>query len=160
MVPNKKYDVNVIADWFVINVNYSAGDTISHLKLQKLLYYTQAWHYTLFNIPLFDERIEAWAHGPVVVSQYRRFNKYVRDIPLPKLNIIPPVIDPKTETFLNDIVMVYGEHSASYLEQLTHNEPPWKMSRKNLPLYSRSNEEITLKSMKDYYSTLKKNGKK
>ena len=63
-----------VADWILSKVNKSAGDTLSPLKLQKLLYYCQAWHYTIFNKELFDEKIEAWAHGPVVPSQYKRFS--------------------------------------------------------------------------------------
>ena len=66
------YTSQQIADWILSQLNSNSGDTISPLKLQKLLYYCQAWHYTIFNEVLFDERIEAWTHGPVVPSQYIR----------------------------------------------------------------------------------------
>lgn len=36
------------------------------MKLQKLVYYCQGWHLAWDGEPLFDERIEAWASGPVV----------------------------------------------------------------------------------------------
>jgi uncharacterized phage-associated protein len=39
-------------------------------KLQKLCYYSQAWHLVWDERPLFDERIEAWANGPVTRSLY------------------------------------------------------------------------------------------
>ena len=35
------------------------------MKLQKLVYYAQAWHIAWTDGPLFDNRIEAWADGPV-----------------------------------------------------------------------------------------------
>ena len=50
---------------FMISFSHEHGDPISNLKLQKLLYYAQAWFLALQDKPLFDERIEAWAHGPV-----------------------------------------------------------------------------------------------
>jgi len=42
------------------------GDTVSHKKLQKLLYYVDAWHYVHLGRPIVDENFEAWIHGPVV----------------------------------------------------------------------------------------------
>ena len=58
------YKSRQIADWII----HKTHGNITHSKLQKLLYYCQAWHYTIFNEVLFDERIEAWTHGPVVPS--------------------------------------------------------------------------------------------
>ena len=43
------YTSKQIADWILSKINKEAGDTISPLKLQKLLYYCQAWHYTIFD---------------------------------------------------------------------------------------------------------------
>jgi uncharacterized phage-associated protein len=36
------------------------------MKLQKLVYYSQAWSVVWDERPLFPEKIEAWANGPVV----------------------------------------------------------------------------------------------
>ena len=44
---------------------------LSTIKLQKLVYYSQAWHLVWEDAPLFDERVEAWANGPVVPEIYR-----------------------------------------------------------------------------------------
>src|ERR1017187_7440558 len=40
------------------------------MKLQKLVYYSQAWGLVWDEEPLFPERIEAWANGPVVRELY------------------------------------------------------------------------------------------
>ncbi len=48
-----------------------SGRTLSTVKLQKLVYYSQAWHLVWEDRPLFPERIEAWANGPVVPDLYR-----------------------------------------------------------------------------------------
>jgi uncharacterized phage-associated protein len=35
------------------------------MRLQKLLYYVQAWHLAVTDEPLFPEQIKAWKDGPV-----------------------------------------------------------------------------------------------
>ena len=40
-------------------------------KLQKLLYYCQAWSMAWEGKPIFDDYIEAWPTGPVVLEVYR-----------------------------------------------------------------------------------------
>jgi uncharacterized phage-associated protein len=57
---------NEVADYFITIVGESCGEDLTHLKLQKLVYYAQGFHLGLFDKPLFEEPIEAWAHGPVV----------------------------------------------------------------------------------------------
>lgn len=154
------YTAKQIADWILSKINNNSGDTISPLKLQKLLYYCQAWHYTIFSEKLFDERIEAWAHGPVVPSQYKRF-AFMRcydPINLSKVSITPASFEPnsRTESLLNEVMDIYLEHTAGYLEQLTHKEMPWKKTRGDLEPYAASNKEITLDLMKEYYSSVNK----
>src|SRR5437016_8859052 len=61
-----------IAD-YLIAFAHRVGDPISNLKLQKLLYYAQAWYLALHNEPLFPESIEAWVHGPAVPPVYGKF---------------------------------------------------------------------------------------
>ncbi len=51
---------------------------ISNLKLQKLLYYCQAYSYALMGKPMFAEDMEAWDYGPVVPSIYQEYKKYGR----------------------------------------------------------------------------------
>lgn len=154
------YTSKQIADWILSRINKNSGDTISPLKLQKLLYYCQAWHYTIFDKKLFDERIEAWAHGPVIPSQYKRF-AFMRcydPINLDRININPAEFEPnsETESLLNEVMEIYLEHTAGYLEQLTHKEMPWKKNRGNLESYEASNKEIPLPLMKEYYSSVNK----
>ena len=154
------YTSKQIADWILSKVNTQAGDTISPLKLQKLLYYCQAWYYTIFKKELFQENIEAWAHGPVVASQYARFAFMLRpdQIKIDQINIDPPVLEADADALLNEVLSIYGEHSASYLEALTHKETPWIEARKGIPEWVASTEIITKESMASYYSSLKSDG--
>lgn len=151
------YKVDNIADYFLSSISEDKGDTISPLKLQKLVYYAQAWHYTLFDSPLFNERIEAWVNGPVVPSLYTRFAGVTKHsaINISSLNIEDFDFDARTLKLLNEVSQIYGEKSGSYLENLTHSEQPWIKARGITPPYAISKNEITLESMKEFYSTFK-----
>ncbi|WPU91274.1 DUF4065 domain-containing protein [Mucilaginibacter sabulilitoris] len=152
-----QYQANNIADFFLSQVDTNLGDTISPIKLQKLVYYAQAWNYTIFDRPLFDERVEAWTHGPVVRSIYERFKEYpiYSPLDLSEIRIDEIYFDSDTLAILNDVNMIYGEHSGKYLEDLTHNENPWINARAGIPPYLACTNEITLKSMKSYYSKIR-----
>lgn len=52
------------------------ADMITHLKLQKLVYYAQGLYLAYFNKPLFTQSVEAWRHGPVVNDLYHIFKPY------------------------------------------------------------------------------------
>jgi len=61
----------------------TAGDLMSHLKLQKLLYYCQGFTLALLNRPLFEDKVVAWQHGPVVPTVWEEFKHYGSQ-PIPK----------------------------------------------------------------------------
>lgn len=149
------YTSKQIADWILSKINIESGDTISPLKLQKLLYYCQAWHLTVFKTPLFEERIEAWAHGPVIPSQYSRFAFMLRNdhIKIKSINLDVPTMSEEIESLLNEVLDLYGEHSANYLEQLTHSEKPWINAREGIEPWRASSNEITRDSMIAFYSS-------
>lgn len=131
------------------------GDVLTNLKLQKLLYYTQAWYLVLKGQPLFKEDFQAWVHGPVLPTQYQRFKKYEWR-PILK-EVEPPKIDnPAIVSHLVEIVNVFGVETAAALEMMTHNEAPWKETRKGMPVDHPSAEIISKESMKLFYSSFKK----
>ena len=45
---------------------------LTAMKLQKLVYYAEAWNLAWDGEPLFSENFEAWANGPVVPELYQR----------------------------------------------------------------------------------------
>ncbi|HXA50670.1 MAG TPA: type II toxin-antitoxin system antitoxin SocA domain-containing protein [Candidatus Acidoferrum sp.] len=145
------HKASTISD-YLIAFSHEHGDPLSNLKLQKLLYYAQAWHLAIFDQPLFGEPIEAWVHGPVVVAEYHRFKGWawqpIQDDPkLPKL-------DEAVEQHLNEVMEVYGGMTAYQLEQLTHSEAPWVTARNGIPEDEPSNAVISNELMKEFYRAL------
>src|SRR5260363_307462 len=71
-----------VANYFLTLVEEEVGDALSNLKIQKLVYYAQGFHLALFSRPLFENAIEAWTHGPVILIWTfliaRRVNSWMR----------------------------------------------------------------------------------
>lgn len=148
---------NDIADYLLANYkSYEGKDyNISHLKLQKLLYYCQAWHLTLFHQPLFDDEIQAWAHGPVIHSVFNRFRDYqIYDIINTKGIEYSVDLSDDAKAVIDDVMEIYGKHTGSYLEALTHSEAPWIDAREGIEDYQASNNEITHDAMISFYSKM------
>ena len=136
-----------VADYFLALVDEDAGDTISNMKLQKLVYYAQGFHLALYGKPLFPERIEAWDHGPVVPELYRRFKKFgAKAIEKPE-EVDFSKFDTQTRELLDEIWNVYGQFSAWKLRNMTHDEMPWQNA------YGKGGV-ISETDMKEYFKTL------
>lgn len=152
------YTAHQISDWILSRVDTEKGDSITPLKLQKLLYYCQAWHLAIFDTPLFDEPIKAWTHGPVVHSVWQRFaNKEIPRhcaIPLDSTEINVPTLANDTNQLLEEVLGLYGEHSGSYLEELTHREKPWLEAREGLQEHQKGERSISHDTMKTFYKAL------
>lgn len=129
---------------------------LSAMKLQKLVYYSQAWSLVWDDRPLFPERIEAWANGPVVRDLYDRHRGHfqVKGWRWGNASRLGQAERATVDSVLN----YYGPHSAQWLSDLTHRETPWKDARRGLPDGERGDREISLESMMEYYSSLPPDG--
>lgn len=137
-----------VAEYFLTSVDEEAGDSLSSLKLQKLLYYAQGYNLAIHGAPLFNEAIEAWEHGPVVPLLYRQYKQHGSEpIPPPKA-IDVAKFDNQTRELLDEVFEVYGQFSAAKLRNMTHAEKPWLDAYRNGP-----STTISLESMKEYFKT-------
>jgi len=139
-----------VANYFLTkNDDEEAGELISNLKLQKLVYYAQGFHLAMFDEPLFGESIEAWTHGPVIPDLYHVYKSCsYGPIPLPEDFDLSSIPREKKE-FLDEVFEVFGQYSALKLRDMTHEEPPWR----DTP----SGGVISHELMRDYFKTLLSN---
>jgi len=121
-------------------------------KLQKLLYYCQAWSLVWDEEPLFRARIEAWANGPVVPEVYSKHKGQfkVRDWQWGD----PDKLDEEQEETVEAVVKHYGKKTGQQLSDLTHRELPWREARRGLGPEQRGNRTITHESLDRYYGSL------
>lgn len=127
---------------------------MSTMKLQKLVYYSLAWSLVWDDKPLFENKIEAWANGPVVRDLYDKHKgKYqVGESDFARF-ASGHLSKPQKET-VDAVLEAYGNKSAQWLSDQTHSEPPWQNAREGLSDADRGAKEITLDSMAEYYETL------
>ena len=147
------YDVYQVANWFL------KQESLSPKKLQQLVYYAYSWTLVLLNESensltnkLFDERIEAWAHGPVIPELYDKYKCYGwEDIPQEEINENVHFCDDVQE-ILDQILTVYGGFSANQLESITHQESPWIKARIGLLPGESGNVQIDDEEIFNCYS--------
>jgi len=122
------------------------------MKLQKLVYYSQAWSLVWDEKPLFKERIEAWAMGPVVPQLYEQHRGMFEIRKLRRGNA-DSLSAGQGETI--DIVLgFYGAKSSQWLSDQTHQEAPWRDARRGCPAGTACDREITHAAMAEYYGSL------
>jgi uncharacterized phage-associated protein len=136
---------------YILYIAYTNGDLITNLKLQKLLYYAQAWHLVNNNNrKLFSDDIEAWPHGPLIMEVYNNYNEFGRspieeEITKEDINIL----DADTQKYMNEFLDEFMDFSATSLVNMTHNETPW------IEAYKKGKRTIiSTDSMYNYYSKL------
>lgn len=123
------------------------------MKLQKLVYYSQAWALVWDEKPLFGEAIEAWANGPVCPALYARHKGQFIVKPGDVGGNGESLVSSEKDT-VDRVVAFYGDRSAAWLSDLTHSEPPWKNARGGKAPGERCDAEITHEAMAEYYGSL------
>ncbi|WP_429497460.1 Panacea domain-containing protein [Robbsia andropogonis] len=136
-----------VARYFLAQCDEEAGDLISNLKLQKLVYYAQGFSLALLGRPLFVEEIEAWQHGPVVPALYHEYKQYGSgSIPIPQ-DIDYHLYSDEEKELLDEVASVYGQFSAWKLRNMTHEEAPWASVQHAIPC------EISQDSLSAFFRT-------
>lgn len=127
------FSAKSIANYF-LELAAASGQSISPMKLQKLVYYAHGWYSGYTAQPLINEPVEAWPYGPVISSLYHEFKRFgsgaintkafeydalgVREAATPS--------DPDVRRFLQNIFNSYGQFSGIKLSEMTHaSGTPW-----------------------------------
>lgn len=153
----KKITYKNVADYFIALSNETQS-LITNMKLQKLVYYAQAWNLGLNGDSLFDEEFEAWVHGPVLPTLYNEYRKFGwkpilrEDLVEGSLEAIKASFSQPINSLLDDVAGEYFGMTAYALEKLTHQEEPWLNARIGLNEDQPSNNIIKKGDMLSYYS--------
>lgn len=148
----------------------SKGILVSPLKLQKLLYYQQAWHMVFFGREnqLFDSAPQAWVNGPVYPDVYFQYKDCVpgmcerlheSDFSSSEDSILADIadlagklgLDEKEIKLFDSVVDLYGTKTQNQLIFMTHSELPWSEKREGLQPYEKSVNPISLTTMYNFY---------
>lgn len=142
-----------VINWFL--AQSSEELPITHLALEKLLYFVQSWSITLNGEWMFEDDCQAWVHGAVYPRVYEMFKGFGYQ-PLPKVNseIRLSADDIK---ILNLVKTCYFDvYNAKTLEKICHLEEPYKEARKGYLEEQVSQEIINKERIKNYYKMIAK----
>ena len=145
-----------------INYSNDMNYGISNLKLQKVLYFIQAFFLISTSEPCFKEKIEAWDFGPVVPEAYREYKQFGSSN-IPRVSYIVEFdsediwnstvkryednsICEDDQKRIEEVVDKFSEYSATDLVAITHDQAPWKDA-----YVPRMNNEITVNAIKEYF---------
>lgn len=123
---------------------------LSAMKLQKLVYYSQAWSLAKLDRPLFDEDIEAWANGPVVPELFNGHRG--RFMVSTWLEGDAALVPPASRKLIREVLGAYASLTARELSDRTHREGPWLSARGSIATGAWSNAVITQASLRSFYA--------
>lgn len=149
--------VENVCDYIILRLS-EAQECVNMLKLQKLLYYCQAWNLAIHDEELFRDDFQAWIHGPVNRTIYDRFKdskslySQMSEIDIRStFNIMD--LSPRDKNLIDSVLEVYAKYSGTQLEQLTHMEDPWTKAREGYSPAQRCEEIIDKDLMRSYYKS-------
>jgi uncharacterized phage-associated protein len=159
------YPAKAIAN-AILNKAAEDDKKITHLKLQKLLYYVAGYYLAVTDKPLLDHTFEAWDYGPVVPEIYHEFKHFggrpitspAKEIDWEEGRAIPvpiPTDDKHLNKVLNYVMRAYGKFSGAQLSEMTHRDgSPWDETRKANP--GIRDADIPRRLLKEHFGPLVK----
>lgn len=129
--------------------------SMSAMKLQKLVFYSQAMSLVWDDLPLFDDDFEAWDKGPVCRAL---FNAHRGMFLLKDSNFLenehPDIsrLSQDQKETIDAVLRGLGDYSPYELSSMTHNEEPWIKARNGCSMGVRCDNVISKESMQEYYS--------
>ena len=157
-------DLRVVDSLLVCEYILQRGGSMSHLKLQKILYYTQAMHLAYFDRPLIEDDFQAWLHGPVsrkVYDSVKGLSKLYNEVSYspaqweaetPDKLLAKMLTDEQFEV-VNDTIDGYSKMTSSQLENLSHSEYPWLNARIGYRVADRCEVVIEKSVMAKFYKS-------
>ena len=137
-----------VAAYILLKSDPDEGDGITHLKLQKLLYYVQGFAVAILGRPLVPEKMEAWVHGPVVPDLYHKYKSFGNNIVDSPIGGDPEALSEEERALIDEVYEVYGQYSACKLRSLTHSEKPWQEAENKREI------EITVEALQAFFPDL------
>ncbi|MBR3771375.1 MAG: DUF4065 domain-containing protein [Clostridium sp.] len=140
-----------VVDWFLSQA--TVDNPITHLALQKLLYFVQGWSKILLGKWMFEQDCVAWVHGAVFRTVYNEF-KYFTYKPLPRVNNQSRLSN--EEIALLDVIKRYyfDVYSGRMLENICHKESPYMDIWKNNYGSNTSSNIIPKEQIEQYYKKI------
>ncbi|MBQ8558589.1 MAG: DUF4065 domain-containing protein [Tyzzerella sp.] len=147
-VENKSGKIYQIVNWFLSQT--TEENPITHLALQKILYFSQSWNMAWNHKWLFEDECQAWVHGAVYRNIYDEFKKF-KYMPLPKVNTDVRLAEEEIEVLEFVKKYYFDVYTAKSLETICHLEAPYKLARNGYEKGENCEEIIRKEDIQEYY---------
>lgn len=136
----------------IIKRTLADGGEITHLKVQKLVYYCEAWMLAIHGRSIIRQDVQAWQYGPVIDDLYYSLRHHKK---APITELIARASNVELDNDESDIVSrvytQYGAKSAYNLSAMSHlKDSPWDITRRKWGNIS----SIPKSLIRDYYGKL------
>lgn len=121
-------------------------------KLQRLCYYSQAWHLAWEGVPLFEEDFDAWMFGPMCPELYAWHKGELKVSKCVEGNY--GKLTRNQMDSIDSVMEFYGSRDSYYLTQLSIAESPWRDARVNIRPGQKEGPTIPKESLTTYYASL------
>lgn len=149
-----------MSDKMLLTISYifEQMQEVTPLALQKILYFIQGIYMVMFDKPLYKEDCMAWVHGPVYEEVYDLFKDFkfnpIEDNRFAILKERFAELDNQEKMVIDLVINTFGKYSGKVLENITHNEDPWKDARSDYEPLQPSREIISKEEIKKYFSNV------
>lgn len=143
----KKYNALDIAKYLICKFN-NENKTITQLKLQKLLYFIEAYYMAYYDKDsLYKEEFYAWTYGPVIKEVYEKYKVFMSDAIIEDDCDNTTILDQDVEESIDTICSTFGNLTAYDLIKITHMQgSPWFQTFKP--------KKISKKETKNWFNNL------
>lgn len=100
-------------------------EKMTNLRLQKILYFIQAFSLISTGRPLFKEDILAWQYGPVVKEVYDEYKQW-KSMKIPMPIFYSDTLDDEERNIIKKVLSGLEKYSTAELVNMTHSYDTWK----------------------------------
>lgn len=144
---------SIAKEFVILSLSGDEPDPLTHLRLQKLLYYAQAWSLIVRESELFSDDLEAWRQGPVVPSVANKLQdgQGANTIRLEAFADTPDLQGEQAE-FVRRVWESYNPHSACQHSRMAHEEQPWCKAWGNRGGDANGTVPIAIEDLENFFS--------
>ncbi|HRN25139.1 MAG: DUF4065 domain-containing protein [Ignavibacteriaceae bacterium] len=117
-------DIKALAQNIILSYEEIFEESLTHLKLQKLLFYTYVWS-LVDNKALVNNTFKKWKYGPVNPEIYQEYKKYGDNF-IPLENLAYTKVAKQQKKLMDFVIANYGKFSPITLSAMTHQDEPWQ----------------------------------
>ncbi len=144
-------DVTAYLLWLSEHADPDDPVFLTNLHIQKLLFYAQGWALAEWHAPLFADDVQAWVHGPVVYSVWKRLERHGKK-PVDAAELPQSSLSDTEKALIRSVWEAYKGYSGPALRDLSHEEAPWQAARQGMFRFDPSTRPMPVEDLERHFA--------